>query len=211
MARRAIPHEPDDGARLFRRRFRASAESLEPHQHLAAPARPGFFDQPHAPPRQGHDGCFARYRRCRCRRSEAGGTAGAGSRTAAWLRTVDLAARAQSAQLAGDRAGAETAFKRMLDDPETRVLGLRGLFVEARRRADAPAARLFAEEAYRVAPGVPGPARRCSNSARRSRTGAARWKPLNRMPPARPSTRHSAPAAGGAARRRSRIPRRTQP
>lgn len=66
-----------------------------------------------------------------------------------------LLLRAQSAQLAGDAKGAEAAFKSMLDTPETQVLGLRGLHVEAERRNDAPSARLFAEEAYRRAPDAP--------------------------------------------------------
>ncbi len=68
---------------------------------------------------------------------------------------LTLLLKAQAAQLGGDRTGAEAAFRKMLDDPETRVLGLRGLFVEARRRSDVAAARLFAEEAWRVAPAVP--------------------------------------------------------
>src|SRR5690606_15575423 len=35
---------------------------------------------------------------------------------------------AQSAQLNGDRAGADRAFHAMADHPQTRLLGLRGLF-----------------------------------------------------------------------------------
>lgn len=62
---------------------------------------------------------------------------------------------AQAAQLSGDRPGAEAAFSGMLESAETRVLGLRGLFVEARRKGDATAARFYAEEAYRLAPSVP--------------------------------------------------------
>src|SRR3712207_2635916 len=57
-----------------------------------------------------------------------------------------LLLKAQSAQVSGNRAGAETAFSRMMDDPETRVLGLRGLFMEARRRGDNGAARQYALE-----------------------------------------------------------------
>ena len=40
----------------------------------------------------------------------------------------------------------------MMDDDDTRVLGLRGLFVEARRRGDAGAATQYAIEAARLAP-----------------------------------------------------------
>jgi uncharacterized membrane-anchored protein len=51
-----------------------------------------------------------------------------------------LLLRAQAAQISGDRGGAEAAFNSMLDEPETRVLGLRGLFIEARRKGDGAAA-----------------------------------------------------------------------
>ncbi len=59
---------------------------------------------------------------------------------------------AQSAQMAGDRGGAERAFREMTRHDETKLLGLRGLYIEARRRDDARAARLAAEEAGRVSP-----------------------------------------------------------
>lgn len=65
-----------------------------------------------------------------------------------------LLLRAQSAQLHGDRAGAEDAFRAMTKRSDTRLLGLRGLFVEAQRRNDAVAARLFAEQAASDAPGA---------------------------------------------------------
>ncbi len=62
---------------------------------------------------------------------------------------------AQTAQLHGDRAGAEAAFLEMAENPETRLIGLRGLYVEARRRDDPAAARGFAEEAAKSAPTLP--------------------------------------------------------
>ncbi|MBT9289571.1 heme biosynthesis protein HemY [Prosthecodimorpha staleyi] len=65
-----------------------------------------------------------------------------------------LLLEAQAAQLSGDRAAAHEAFERMLEDPETRLLGLRGLYVEAGRYNDATAARHFAEEANTLAPRV---------------------------------------------------------
>lgn len=65
-----------------------------------------------------------------------------------------LLLKAQAAQMAGDRSSAEGAFRQMLDEPETRVLGLRGLFVEARRKGDSAAARAYAAEAARLAPTV---------------------------------------------------------
>lgn len=61
---------------------------------------------------------------------------------------------AQAAQLSGNRQAAETSFRRMTESPDTRVLGLRGLYVEARRRGDEAASRDFAAEASRIAPAV---------------------------------------------------------
>jgi HemY protein len=54
---------------------------------------------------------------------------------------------AQAAQLGGDSAAAEGNFRQMLAQDETKLLGLHGLFVEARRRGDPAAALAFAEEA----------------------------------------------------------------
>ena len=67
---------------------------------------------------------------------------------------LTLLLEAQTAQLSGDRAQAEAAFKAMLDKSETRVLGLRGLFVEAKRRGDVTAARAFADDAVRRSPSL---------------------------------------------------------
>lgn len=61
---------------------------------------------------------------------------------------------AQAAQLSGDVEGAEAAFRAMADTPSTRLLGLRGLHVEARRRGDTRAALQAAEEAARHEPGL---------------------------------------------------------
>jgi HemY protein len=65
-----------------------------------------------------------------------------------------LLLEAQTAQLMGDKAGAEATFKTMLDTAQTRTLGLRGLFVEARRSGDAKAAFAFADEAVRLSPSL---------------------------------------------------------
>jgi HemY protein len=54
---------------------------------------------------------------------------------------------AQAAQLDGDAARAEAEFRAMLAAPDTRLLGLRGLYLEARRRNDVLSAREAAEEA----------------------------------------------------------------
>jgi len=67
---------------------------------------------------------------------------------------LTLLLTAQSAQLAGDRAGAERAFREMTRHDETKLLGLRGLYIEAQRRNDVPAARRVAEEAAKVAPAL---------------------------------------------------------
>lgn len=73
---------------------------------------------------------------------------------------LTLLLRAQAAQLSGDRDEAEAAFRAMLDQPETRPLGFRGLYVEARRRGDAAEAYSLAERALKANPDVPwaGPA-----------------------------------------------------
>lgn len=65
---------------------------------------------------------------------------------------MTLLLKAQAAQLAGDRATAESLFSEMAGRPETKALGLRGLYVEARRRGDEQAALRHAEEAQKLAP-----------------------------------------------------------
>src|SRR6185436_16287766 len=56
------------------------------------------------------------------------------------------------AQLAGDREGAKAVFSSMAEREDTRLLGLRGLFIEAQRADDAVAAVLIAQEALKLAP-----------------------------------------------------------
>jgi HemY protein len=63
-----------------------------------------------------------------------------------------LLLHAQSAQLDGDREGARAAFTTMAEREDTRLFGLRGLFIEAQRADDAVAAVAIAEEALRIAP-----------------------------------------------------------
>ena len=67
---------------------------------------------------------------------------------------LTLLLAAQSAQMAGDRVAAERAFREMTLRDETKLLGLRGLYIEAHRRGDHHAARLVAEEAAKAAPGL---------------------------------------------------------
>jgi HemY protein len=63
-----------------------------------------------------------------------------------------LLLHAQSAQLDGDREGARRAFHAMAERKDTRLLGLRGLFIEAQRADDPVAAVGIAEEALKLAP-----------------------------------------------------------
>jgi HemY protein len=63
-----------------------------------------------------------------------------------------LLLHAQSAQLDGDRAGARAAFHAMAERGDTRLLGLRGLFIEAQRADDPLAAVGIAEEALKLSP-----------------------------------------------------------
>jgi len=63
-----------------------------------------------------------------------------------------LLLHAQSAQLDGDREGARAAFRTMAEREDTRLLGLRGLFIEAQRADDPVSAVMIAEEALKLAP-----------------------------------------------------------
>jgi HemY protein len=63
-----------------------------------------------------------------------------------------LLLHAQSAQLEGDREGARQAFRAMAEREDTRLLGLRGLFIEAQRADDPVAAVGIAEEALKLSP-----------------------------------------------------------
>jgi HemY protein len=65
---------------------------------------------------------------------------------------LTLLLSAQAAQLSGDRDGAERAFRAMAGRPDTKALGLHGLFIEAHRRDDHASARAHAEEAAATAP-----------------------------------------------------------
>jgi HemY protein len=65
---------------------------------------------------------------------------------------LTLLLHAQSAQLDGDRDGAQRAFRAMAERKDTRLLGLRGLFIEAQRADDPVAAVMLAEEALKLSP-----------------------------------------------------------
>ncbi|MEO8669583.1 MAG: heme biosynthesis HemY N-terminal domain-containing protein [Bauldia sp.] len=76
------------------------------------------------------------------------------SRTLLGGEPLALLLSAQAAQLAGDAPGARSAFEALSARPDTRLLGLHGLFVEARRQCEREAARHFAEEAAKAAPRI---------------------------------------------------------
>lgn len=59
---------------------------------------------------------------------------------------------AQASLLEGDHEAARRKFEAMLQDPETRLLGLRGLYLEAERLGDRAAARHYAASAAQAAP-----------------------------------------------------------
>lgn len=61
---------------------------------------------------------------------------------------------AQAAQLRGDNARVRQLFEEMAEQPETRLLGLRGLHTDAVRQSDMTRARALAEEAVRINPKV---------------------------------------------------------
>ncbi len=59
---------------------------------------------------------------------------------------------AQASLLEGDRQAAREKFEAMLDDPEMRLLGLHGLYLEANRLGEHEAARHYAGRAVEIAP-----------------------------------------------------------
>ncbi|WP_028133384.1 heme biosynthesis HemY N-terminal domain-containing protein [Bradyrhizobium japonicum] len=63
-----------------------------------------------------------------------------------------LLLHAQSAQLEGNREEAQRVFRVMAEREDTRLLGLRGLFIEAQRADDAVGAVLIAQEAIKLSP-----------------------------------------------------------
>ncbi len=74
------------------------------------------------------------------------------ARRIAYHDPLSLLLRAQAAQMDGDRSGAERAFRAMAEREDTRLLGLRGLFIEAQRDDNPLAAAALAQEALKIAP-----------------------------------------------------------
>ncbi|MGH6923534.1 MAG: heme biosynthesis HemY N-terminal domain-containing protein, partial [Propylenella sp.] len=79
--------------------------------------------------------------------------------------------RAQTAQLKGNRTAAREIFQEMTEHSETRIAGLRGLYVEAEREGEHIAAHQIAERARSEAPSAPWAAR----ALLRHQTAAADW------------------------------------
>ncbi|MGB7285498.1 MAG: heme biosynthesis HemY N-terminal domain-containing protein, partial [Salaquimonas sp.] len=61
---------------------------------------------------------------------------------------------AQSSLLEGNRDEARARFEKMLEQDETRLVALRGLYLEAERQGAGDAARHYAEEAHKSAPSL---------------------------------------------------------
>ncbi|MBX3491903.1 MAG: heme biosynthesis protein HemY [Parvibaculum sp.] len=68
---------------------------------------------------------------------------------------LTLLLAAQAAQLEGDEKSATGYFERMLEAPETAFLGLRGLFIQARRAGDREQALAHARRAFELRPQTP--------------------------------------------------------
>ena len=60
--------------------------------------------------------------------------------------------RAQTAQISGDNATSRRIYEAMLSSPETELLGLRGLFLEAKKENEFEPARQYAERALKLNP-----------------------------------------------------------
>ncbi|MFD1746403.1 heme biosynthesis protein HemY [Rhizobium helianthi] len=84
---------------------------------------------------------------------------------------------AQTALIEGRHEEAREKFEKMADDPETRELGLRGLYMEARRLGANDAARQYAEAAVENAPYLPWAA----EATLEHRCQAGRWEDAIRL------------------------------
>jgi HemY protein len=96
---------------------------------------------------------------------------------------------AQASLLEGDHEAARAKFKAMLDDPEMRVLGLRGLYLEAERLGERGVARHYAEQAAEVAPQLGW----ASNATIEAKTAEGDWDAALRLLDAQRSSRQVEP------------------
>jgi HemY protein len=82
-----------------------------------------------------------------------------------------LLLEAQTAQIAGDDRAAARSFRRMLESPESELMGLRGLLSQAMRAGDREEALELAKRAYARAPDAPW----AVSALFELLTGARRW------------------------------------
>ena len=92
---------------------------------------------------------------------------------------------AQASLLEGDHETAREKFEAMLDDPEMRLLGLRGLYLEAERLGDRTAARHYAGRAAEAAPHLAWAA----NATIEERTARGDWDGALKLVEAQKATR----------------------
>ena len=95
---------------------------------------------------------------------------------------------AQASLLEGDHDSAREKFERMLDDPEMRLLGLRGLYLEAERLGDRAAARHYAGRAADIAPQLAW----ATESTIEEKTAHGDWDAALKLIPAGKSGRQAA-------------------
>ena len=100
---------------------------------------------------------------------------------------------AQASLLEGDHEGARAKFEAMLADPEMRLLGLRGLYLEAERLGDRTAARHYAGRAAEAAPQLGWAA----DSTIEQKAEEHRWDDALRLVDAQKSTRQVERDAAG--------------
>ena len=91
---------------------------------------------------------------------------------------------AQASLLEGDHEAARRKFEAMLADPELRLLGLRGLYLEAERLGERAAARHYAARAVEVAPQLGW----ASEASLEEKTEARQWDEALRLVEAQKST-----------------------
>ncbi|MEO4001059.1 heme biosynthesis protein HemY [Mesorhizobium sp. CAU 1732] len=95
---------------------------------------------------------------------------------------------AQASLLEGDHDAARGKFEAMLSDPETRLLGLRGLYLEAQRLGDRTASRHYASQAADVAPQLGWAA----EATLEEKTEAGQWDEALRLVETQKSTKQIA-------------------
>ena len=184
----------------------ARRHGLVDRAHHPALARPDR-DVPEPPPRRARlSRDLARPDRGRRRRRGAAKRAADEAERIAPGEPLALLLNAQVAQLSGDRAAAEHAFRAMAERDDTKLLGLRGLYIEAQRRKDIAAARAYAEEAANAAPALGWAGQAVLEFRCAAGDWAARACGARSQQPLRPDRqgRIQAPARGAADRARAR-------